>query len=440
MIYSAEAYYANWRERQIRVQESSRDAVLYLAEIYSNFADAELPSNPKERHKPRQQRRPSLDDAIDIVKAHVRRQGMIRMLFMIVRGGTALFGGVATAVSSAFGMVMRVVSSVASSLFAVAIRLLANPYALAAVAVASVGFGLWWYFTKDDKEKRSILPAFDFGADGESPTETKTVPRPQDGINSAPSNLPEGSPPPKIPKGSKGGYTNAIRRNASLMDSLCIAAEKVGLEPEILFSFARAESAYGARQSGADSTAKGPMQIIDSTWRYHYPDFNKKYGIPQNDPRDPLSAAIFSAAYIKDVLMPVAKKIVQKPATADLYALYVFGPGGGRSLLRAYYNNPNDLAYLKVGEGAVRSNPNLFYADGKQRHIPYTLAQTYGLLQTKTTITEMERVAIGETVSVKRKDEEEMPQQMSNNNGTNNPVPDAQTPEFFKKDGRIFRK
>lgn len=425
----------------MRVQEGARDAVLYLAEIYSNFADAELPSDPKERHKPRQQRRPSLDNAIDIIKAHVRRQGMIRMLFMIVRGGTTLFGGIATAVSSAFGMVMRVVSSVASSLFAIAIRLLANPYVLAAMAVASVGFGLWWYFTKDDKEKRSIMPDFDFGANSaESPTEAKTVPRPQDGSTS-PSNLPEGSPPPKIPKGSKGGYTNAIRRNASLMDSLYIAAEKVGLEPEILFSFARAESAYGARQSGADSTAKGPMQIIDSTWRYHYPDFNKKYGIPKNDPRDPLSAAIFSAAYIKDVLMPVAKKIVQKPATADLYALYVFGPGGGRSLLRAYYNNPNDLAYLKVREEAVRSNVNLFYADGKRRQIPYTLAQTYGLLQTKTTITEMERVAIGETVSVKRKDEEEGAPQLPNN-GANSPIdaPDVQTPEFFKKDGRIFRK
>ena len=191
--------------------------------------------------------------------------------------------------------------------------------------------------------------------------------------------------------------SSLIKKRASTIESTIKAAKSVGVDIDTMLGIVKAESSFGSNTYNPYSSAQGPFQILKSTWNQYYPQFAKKYGIPKNDPNDPESAAIFSAAYVKDVLNPIVRRIKGRDANAaELYMLYVFGPAGGASLIREFNRDPQGLSAplhskRSYGPAQIRSNPTFFYhKDGS----PKTLAETFGLAQSKVAFTEKEVIQL----------------------------------------------
>ena len=197
--------------------------------------------------------------------------------------------------------------------------------------------------------------------------------------------------------------TKSIYKKASVIRSVVEGAKAVGVDPNTMLGIVKAESSFGQYTRNTASSAQGIFQILPSTWRQYYPQFAQKYGIPKNDPNDPESAAIFSAAYVKEVLNPIVRKAKGDDATAaDLYMLYVFGPAGGASLIKEYAKNPKAYSATvhskrSYGRSQIKANPTFFYhKDGT----PKTLAETFGLAKSKVAFTNNEKVAL-QSFSVK---------------------------------------
>ena len=200
-----------------------------------------------------------------------------------------------------------------------------------------------------------------------------------------------------ISRGTGQAYARKLA-NRSIMDAVIEGANRVGVDPQMMLQIVRAESAYGTMTVSGTSQAQGIFQIIPSTWQSHYRQFDKKYGIPRNTPNDPLSASIFSAAYAKDILIPRVKKVKPDATAADLYMLYVFGPGGGVALLKDYMKNPNQYTVYthsrrSYGPSQIRANPSYFYnKDGSAK----TVAETYRLAQERVTMSVEEEEVMAE--------------------------------------------
>ena len=259
--------------------------------------------------------------------------------------------------------------------------ILTNPYCLAVLGITAAGVGAYKLLTgrKEDGDIEAQKEASNW-----SPFSWVDRPR---------------QPTPSYPT----DMTKSIYKKASVIRSVVEGAKVVGVDPNLMLGIVKAESSFGQYTRNTASSAQGLFQILPSTWRQYYPQFAQKYGIPKNDPNDPESAAIFSAAYVKEVLNPIVRKAKGDDATAaDLYMLYVFGPAGGASLIKEYAKNPNAYSatvYSKrsYGQSQINANPTFFYhKDGT----PKTLAETFGLAKSKVAFTNSEKVAL-QSFSVK---------------------------------------
>lgn len=179
-------------------------------------------------------------------------------------------------------------------------------------------------------------------------------------------------------------------KESSVVDLIIQGANVVGVDPQLMLQIAKAESAFGTNTVNPHSKAQGIFQIIPSTWNSHYKQFDEKYGIPKNDPHGVLSASIFSAAYIKDVL---TKQLGRAPNATEVYLMYVFGPGGGRNLIRNYERDSSQLSFvvqsrIPSGWSQIKANKEYFY----DRHTgrPKTLVETYAMAQARITLTDTE--------------------------------------------------
>ena len=251
----------------------------------------------------------------------------------------------------------------------------ANPVIAGVVTVAGLGGGILAYLTRGSKPGSSSSSQYAGPFEGGSPPAyggTGPAPRVHD-------------------------MSGTIRKQQSVIESIVEGAKIVGMDPATMLGIAKAESAFGKYTRTSASSAQGIFQILPSTWRSHYPLFARKYGIPRNDPNDPKSAAIFSAAYAKEILLPKVESAKGGRGTAaDLYMMYVFGPAGGVSLIREYAKNSNAYSYevhqtREYGRAQIRANPTFFYhRDGS----PKTLAETFALAQSKVTFTQKENVEL----------------------------------------------
>ena len=179
-------------------------------------------------------------------------------------------------------------------------------------------------------------------------------------------------------------------KESSVVDLIIQGANVVGVDPQLMLQIAKAESAFGTNTVNPHSKAQGIFQIIPSTWNSHYEQFDKKYGIPKNDPHDVLSASIFSAAYIKEVL---TRQLGRVPNATEVYLMYVFGPGGGRNLIRSYERDSSQLSFvvqsrIPSGWSQIKANKEYFYDRYTGR--PKTLAETYAMAQARITLTNTE--------------------------------------------------
>ena len=259
--------------------------------------------------------------------------------------------------------------------------ILTNPYCLAILGITAAGVGVYKLLTggKEEGDAEAQRASFDWNPFSWMDHSRQYTP-------SYPMDM-----------------TKSIYKKASVIRSVVEGARAVGVDPNLMLGIVKAESSFGQNTYNTASSAQGIFQILPSTWRQYYPQFAQKYGIPKNDPNDPESAAIFSAAYVKEVLNPIVRKAKGEDATAaDLYMLYVFGPAGGAALIKEYAKNPNAYSAAvhskrSYGQSQINANPTFFYhEDGT----PKTLAETFGLAKSKVAFTNSEKVAL-QSFSVK---------------------------------------
>jgi hypothetical protein len=135
------------------------------------------------------------------------------------------------------------------------------------------------------------------------------------------------------------------------------AAEKEGLDPELLQKIGGAESGLRAGAKNPKSTAKGLFQFVDKTWA----EMGGKPGeqfIPQKN-------AELGARYVKKNFQALADTLGREPSYGEVYAAHFFGPTGAKTLLtKADPNAPieQSLAMFespKRVQKVLKQNPNL---------------------------------------------------------------------------------
>lgn len=251
-----------------------------------------------------------------------------------------------------------------------------NPYVLALFGIAALGGGIYTYITRDREDDDNESSNRDIFLSNWSRGE---------GTYSGPVT-------PPSPKDM-----TTIRKRQSAIKSIVAGAEAVGMDTKTMLGIAKAESAFGKYTHNSASSAQGMFQILPSTWNQYYPKFAQKYGIPRNDPNDPESASIFSAAYAKEVLLPKIESVKgSKGNAADLYMMYVFGPAGGAALIREYAKDPTRYSVAahskrSYGLAQINANPTFFYNKNGQ---PKTLAETFALARSKVTLTDSEKIEL----------------------------------------------
>lgn len=289
------------------------------------------------------------------------QQGQVRQLETIEQEDSSIsslldilkFRRVATIIGSAIAHILRTTVSIVTTGISMLVRLLLNPAVLGTLVVGGA-IGAVVYAIKNKQQ------AYDNARD-------QTVPSTQR-IND---------------------YSKYLKES-SVVDLIIQGANVVGVDPQLMLQIAKAESAFGTNTVNPHSKAQGIFQIIPSTWNSHYKQFDEKYGIPKNDPHDVLSASIFSAAYIKEVL---ARQLGRVPNATEVYLMYVFGPGGGRNLIRNYERDSSQLSFvvqsrIPSGWSQIKANKEYFYDTRTGR--PKTLAETYAMAQSRITLTDTE--------------------------------------------------
>ena len=171
------------------------------------------------------------------------------------------------------------------------------------------------------------------------------------------------------PKGS--GYNN-------LKDTLDQAAEMVGIDPKMLGAVVAVESGMNPNALEPNTKAAGLGQAIPSTWQHLIKRYGPRYGLgPDTSPMDPVANALMTAEYIKENVTSIQSAIKGRPVQPlDAYMAHFLGPAGYKTFLTA---NPNDPAD-KVRPAAAKSNPEIFYHDGKRRSQPRTVGEVMALM------------------------------------------------------------
>ena len=135
------------------------------------------------------------------------------------------------------------------------------------------------------------------------------------------------------------------------------AAEKEGLDPELLQKIGGAESGFRAGAKNPKSTAKGLFQFVDKTWA----EMGGKPGeqfIPQKN-------AELGARYVKRNKDTLTQALGREPSYGEVYAAHFFGPTGAKTLLtKADPNAPieQSLAMFESPKRVakvLKQNPNL---------------------------------------------------------------------------------
>jgi hypothetical protein len=135
------------------------------------------------------------------------------------------------------------------------------------------------------------------------------------------------------------------------------AAEKEGLDPELLQKIGGAESSLRAGAKNPKSTAKGLFQFVDKTWA--------EMGGKPGEQYNPQKNAELGAKYVKKNFQALAQTLGREPSYGEVYAAHFFGPTGAKTLLtKADPNAPieKSLAMFESPKRVakvLKQNPNL---------------------------------------------------------------------------------
>jgi hypothetical protein len=135
------------------------------------------------------------------------------------------------------------------------------------------------------------------------------------------------------------------------------AAEKEGLDPELLQKIGGAESSLRAGAKNPKSTAKGLFQFVDKTWA--------EMGGKPGEQYNPQKNAELGARYVKRNMDMLTQTLGREPSYGEVYAAHFFGPTGAKALLtKADPNAPIEQS-LAIFESpkrvakVLKQNPNL---------------------------------------------------------------------------------
>jgi hypothetical protein len=135
------------------------------------------------------------------------------------------------------------------------------------------------------------------------------------------------------------------------------AAEKEGLDPELLQKIGGLESSLRPGAKNPKSTAKGLFQFVDATW--------KEMGGKPGEQYNPQKNAELGARYVKKNFQTLSETLGREPSYGEVYAAHFFGPTGAKALLTkadpsapieqslAMFESPKRVAKV------LKQNPNL---------------------------------------------------------------------------------
>lgn len=120
------------------------------------------------------------------------------------------------------------------------------------------------------------------------------------------------------------------------------AAQRYGIDPEVLSFIAQRESNFNPQAKNPNSSAKGLFQFIDGTAK----------GYNLDDPFDPEKSSDAAARFTRDNISFLRKNLGREPTKEEIYLSHQQGPAGALKLL----SNPNAKASDIVGVDAIQLN------------------------------------------------------------------------------------
>lgn len=179
----------------------------------------------------------------------------------------------------------------------------------------------------------------------------------------------------RIPDPKGDGYEG-------MRDTLVAAAKTVGVDSNLILATTAMESDFKANAAAGNTSAQGPHQFVNKTWKEVTGKFGARYGISESTPRtDVKASALMTAHYFKGNIQTIKSGLGRDVTIADAYLTHLLGAGGARSFLTAMNANPNAIA-ANASEslrGAAAKNPNLFYDNGR----PRTLSEVHSFVDGK---------------------------------------------------------
>lgn len=155
------------------------------------------------------------------------------------------------------------------------------------------------------------------------------------------------------------------------------AANKLGIDPKLLETFARRESSFNPDAVNKTSGTKGLYQFQDKTWEDAKRIYGAALGVPPDaSPFDPKYSSIMAAAVTKENMM-VIKNLTGRDATnGELYIAHFLGGKQAVNMINANEKTPDALAAALFAPQAA-ANPKIFY---DENGMPKTVAQVYAHL------------------------------------------------------------
>jgi len=158
-------------------------------------------------------------------------------------------------------------------------------------------------------------------------------------------------------------------------------ANAVGIDPKLLAAVIAVESGFNPGVVNSETGAAGLGQMMPDTWPDLLKRYGARYGIPQNaDPKNAVANALMTAEYIKQNLKGLSGSIKgRQPQPLDAYMAHFLGATGYKRFLDA---DPNALG-KDISPAAAKSNPEIFYHDGRRKSQPRTVGEIMALMGSK---------------------------------------------------------
>lgn len=160
------------------------------------------------------------------------------------------------------------------------------------------------------------------------------------------------------------------------------AADRTGVNFDLLVQTARRESALNANARAGASSATGLFQFIDSTWLDMVRRHGAAHGLGQYAQAlqsggvdagtradilalrtDPELAACMAGELTRENAAALSAQLGRAPSAGELYAAHVLGSGGAARLIQAAAEGAPNAAALFPREASA--NRGIFYASGQ---------------------------------------------------------------------------